>query len=418
MNERIRAWMEKRAAALTQARAIVDRAYAENRDLNADEQKQYDGFDAEYNSLTAQIQREQALIDREAAAAQSANGDVNPQRQRQPGAVGATRTDPTDTPEYRQALLRYMARGVSDAVLHMDTNVSPEMRAILGTSITGEGATGGVLAPSALERTLLDEIRQQNVIRQLADVRSSTSDIEIPYTTAHTQAYLVAEGADFTASKPDWAKKAMKAYKVGALSYVTHEAMQDMLLDLESWIRDDFGYAFADLEETHFLTGTGATGTPAQPSGILPNATLGVTAAAATAFTADELLDLQYALNQKYRTRGVWLMNDTTLVKLRKLKDANQQYIWQPSLLGSQPDQLLGKPLYTSDVMPAATAGNKAILYGDFKRFRILDRQGLYFQRLNEIAATSGQVGFLAYRRYDSALLNTDAIKFLAMKAA
>ena len=111
-------------------------------------------------------------------------------------------------------------------------------------------------------------------------------------------------------------------------------------------------------------------------------------------------------------------MNDSTVLKLRKLKGSDNQYIWQPGLVSGQPDRLLSRPLYTSDTMPEATAGKKAVLFGDFKRYRILDRKGLYFQRLNEIAATSSQVGFLAYRRYDAALLNTDAVKKLVMKSA
>lgn len=417
MNEKIRAWMEQRAAALTQARAVLDGAYAENRELNADEQTKYDGFNAEYDSLTAKIDREQALADREAEAARSANGGANPNRGQQPGraATEGQRAEPTDSAEYRRSLLRYMAYGVQDAGLRADARGGTELRDILGVSLGGEGATGGVLAPATMERALLDEVKNQNVLRQLADVRTSGSDVEIPYATAHTTAYLVAEGAAFTPSTPGWDKKTLKAYKVGALAYITTEAMQDMFLDMESWIREDFGTAFADLEETHFISGAGPTGTPAQPSGFLTGATLGKTAAAATAITSDELLDLMYALNQKYRARGSWLMNDSTLLKLRKLKSGDGQYVWQPSLLDGQPDRLLGRPLYTSDSMPAATTGLKAIAFGDFKRYRILDRKGLYFQRLNEIAATSGQVGFLAYRRYDAALLNSDAIKYLQM---
>lgn len=414
MNEKIRAWMEQRATALTQARALLDGAYAENRDLNADEQQKYDGFNAEYDSLTAKINREQALADREADANRSANGGQNPNRGQQPGRTGDQRTEATDSAEYRRSLLRYMAYGVQDAGLRTDARGGSELRDILGVSLGGEGATGGVLAPAVMERALLDEIKKQNVIRQLADVRTSGSDVEIPYATAHTQAYLVTEGAAFTASKPDFAKKTLKAYKVGALSYITTEAMQDMFLDMEAWIREDFGYAFADLEEAHFLTGTGTT----MPSGLIPNATLGVTAAAVAAFTADELLDLMYSVNQKYRSRGSWLMNDSSVLKLRKLKGSDNQYIWQPGLVSGQPDVLLGRPLYTSDSMPEAAAANAAVLFGDFKRYRILDRKGLYFQRLNEIAATSGQVGFLAYRRYDGALLNTDAVKKLVMKTA
>ena len=413
MTEKIQAWMEQRATALTQARAILDGAYAENRDLNADEQQRYDGFNAEYDALTAKINREQALADREADASRSANGDQNPNRGQQPGRTGETRADATDAAEYRRSLLRYMAYGVQDAGLRTDALGGSELRDILGVSLGGAGATGGVLAPATMERALLDEIKKQNVIRQLADVRSSGSDVEIPYATAHTKAYLVAEGADFTASTPAFDKKTMKAYKVGALAYITHEAMQDMFLDMEAWIREDFGTAFADLEEEHFLTGTGAT----MPSGLIPNATLGVTAAAAAALTADELLDLMYAVNQKYRSRSAWLMNDSTVLKLRKLKGSDGQYLWQPSIQDGQPDRLLSRPLYTSDTMPEAAAGNAAVLFGDFKRYRILDRKGLYFQRLNEIAATSGQVGFLAYRRYDAALLNSDAVKKLVMKA-
>ena len=415
MNEKIRLWMEQRAAALTQARAVLDGAYAESRDLTADEQGKYDGFNTEYDSLTAKITREQALADREGEANRSANGDQNPNRGQQPGRSGAdgVRADPTEAAEYRRGLLRYMAYGVQDAVLRTDAGGGAELRDVLGVSLGGSGATGGVLAPAVMERALLDEVKKQNVIRQLADVRVSGSDIEIPYATAHTQAYLVAEGAPFTASKPDFAKKAMKAYKVGALAYITHEAMQDMFLDMEAWIREDFGTAFANLEEAHFLTGTGA---PTMPSGLIPNATLGVTTAAATVITSDELLDLMYSLNQQYRARAVWLMNDSTILKLRKLKGSDGQYLWQPSIQDGQPDRLLSRPMYTSDTMPDAASTKAAVLFGDFKRYRILDRKGLYFQRLNEIAATSGQVGFLAYRRYDAALLTPDAVKKLVMK--
>ena len=287
MNEKIRAWMEQRATALTQARAILDGAYAENRDLNADEQQRYDGFNTEYDSLTAKINREQALADREGDAARSANGGANPNHGQQPGRTGdGQRAEATDSAEYRRSLLRYMAYGVQDAGLRTDARGGAELRDVLGVSLDGAGATGGVLAPAAMERALLDEIKKQNVIRQLADVRASGSDVEIPFATAHTKAYLVAEGAPFTASTPAFDKKTMKAYKVGALSYITHEAMQDMFLDMESWIREDFGTAFADLEEAHFLTGAGTT----MPSGVLTGADNGVTAAAATALTADELL--------------------------------------------------------------------------------------------------------------------------------
>ncbi len=413
MNDRIRTYMEKRATAMTAARAILDKAHTENRDMTAEELQQYNGFDAEIDQLTANIEREERQAQREAAFAGSANGGQNPANRQQPGQREQRGDDRTNSPEYRQSVLRYLIAGINDGNAIIDRR-QDETRAILGVSLTGVGATGGILAPATLERTLLDFTELNNVMRSLASVRSSNSDVEIPYATGRAVAYHLDEGADFTSSKPDWAKLAMGAHKAGALSIVTNESMQDMFIDLESWIRDDFGVAFATLEETDFVNGTGVK----QPRGFMLDATVGGTAASATAITSDELIDLQHALKRKFRKNATWLMNDATVKLIRKLKTTDGQYIWQPGLKEGQPDTLLSRPLVTSDEMPLPTASNKAIAYGDFKWYRILDRRGLYFQRLNELYATSGQVGFLAYRRYDAKLLDASAIQILNMKTA
>ena len=415
MNERIRALMERRASAVTSARALLNKATNEGRDMTSEELGQYNGFDAEIDKLTADIQREERMAEREAQFSGSANGGNNPANRSQPGG-GVQPTEARNaTPEYRQAALRYLFNGSTDGVIadSRQDEMRPELRAILGLSITGAGATGGVLAPAVLERALLEYVAENNVMRRLASVRSSSSDVEIPYATGHTKAFHLDEGADFTKSTPAFGKIGMGAYKTGALSVVTVESMQDMFLDIENWIRDDFGDAFAELEETDFINGTGDK----QPRGFLLDATLGVTAAATAAITADELFDLQHALKSKYRKKATWLMNDATVKLIRKLKSNDNQYIWQPGLQVGQPDMLLGRPLETSVEMPEATAAKKAIALGDFSRYRILDRRNLYFQRLTELYATSGQVGFLAYKRYDGKLLDNEAIKVLAMKA-
>lgn len=412
MNERIRKLMEKRANALTNARALLDKASGEERELTAEEKGQYEGYDHEIDQLTEDIQREERLAQRETEARESANGGVNPNRERQPGGAENRTVDVTDRTEYRQSVLRYLIAGQNDGVASFD-RAGGETRTILGVSLSGSSATGGILAPTALERTLLDFSDNYNVMRSLASVRSSNSDVDIPYSSAGTTAYHIAEGADFTASTPAFAKLTMKAYKAGALSVVTNEAMQDMFIDMESWIRDDFGTAFAALEETDFVNGTGSS----QPRGVLLDATAAITAASATAVTADELFDLQHALKRKFRNNASWLMKDSTIKLIRKLKDANGQYLWQPGLMAGKPDMLLGNPIHTTDEMPAATAGNKAIAFGDFKWYRVLDRRGLYIQRLNELYATSGQVGFLAYRRYDARLLDANAVQLITMHA-
>ena len=141
-----------------------------------------------------------------------------------------------------------------------------------------------------------------------------------------------------------------------------------------------------------------------------------MTAASATAITADEIIDLYYSLNAPYRKNAVWVLNDSTVKAIRKLKDANGNYLWQSSLIADAPDTLLGRPVYTSAYMPAIETGKKVIAFGDFGYYWIADRQGRSFKRLNELYAATGQVGYIASQRVDGKLILPEAIKVLQMK--
>jgi HK97 family phage major capsid protein len=143
----------------------------------------------------------------------------------------------------------------------------------------------------------------------------------------------------------------------------------------------------------------------------------GVTAAAAGTITADELLDLQHSLKSGYRRRAAFIMNDATVKLIRKLKDGNGQFLWQPGLLYGQPDTLLNQRVLSSNYMPLPTAGNKAILYGDYSYYWLADREGRSLQRLNELYAATDQVGFKITQRVDGRLILPEAVKCLRMKA-
>ena len=158
-----------------------------------------------------------------------------------------------------------------------------------------------------------------------------------------------------------------------------------------------------------------------KPTGLLHDtlgAELGVTAASSVAITADELIDLQHSLKSGYRRKGLWIMNDATLKLLRKLKDGQGNFIWQLGLLAGQPDTLLNQKVLVSNYMPLPTAGNKAILYGDFSYYWLADREGRSLQRLNELYAVNDQVGFKITQRVDGRLILREAVKCLQMKAA
>ena len=143
-----------------------------------------------------------------------------------------------------------------------------------------------------------------------------------------------------------------------------------------------------------------------------------MTTAKPTDISADELIDLHYSLRAPYRARAVWLMNDSTVKTVRKLKDGNGQYLWQPALTAGTPDMILGRPVYTSVFVPELKAGARTVAVGGLGFYLIGDPQGRSFKRLNELFATTGQIGFLASQRLDGKLILPEAVKVLTQKNA
>ncbi len=187
------------------------------------------------------------------------------------------------------------------------------------------------------------------------------------------------------------------------------------MFDLESYIGHEYAYAFGAAEEESFCVGTGS----GQPTGLFTanGGEVGVTAAAAGAVTADELIDLIYSLKSPYRKKAKFLMNDKTVCALRKLKDGNGVYLWQPALQQGQPDKLLGYELYTSPYVPVMASGSYSIGFGDFQNYWIADRAGRTVQRLNELYSMKGQVGFVGTERVDGKIILPEGIQLLKMKA-
>ena len=156
-----------------------------------------------------------------------------------------------------------------------------------------------------------------------------------------------------------------------------------------------------------------------KPTGIFDSkkgGELGVTTKAQT-ITADELIDLVYSLDRPYRKKAAFILNDATVAQIRKLKDVNGAYIWQPSLKDGEPDRLLGYPAYTSAFAPKAEKGKLAVAFGDFSYYKIGDRGNRSFQDLKELFAGNGMVGFLGKERVDGILVLREAVKLLKIGA-
>ena len=277
----------------------------------------------------------------------------------------------------------------------------------------------GLLArhvPEEFERQIVTGLDEANVVRGLAKVITTSAERKIPVAATHSTAQWTAENGAYTESGPTFDQKTIDAFKLTDLVKVSIELLQDSMFDLESYIAGEFARAFGIAEEEAFCVGTG-TG---QPTGIFTanGGTVGVTAASATAITADELINLIYSLKSPYRRNAKFLMNDATVSMIRKLKDKNDAYLWQPSLQAGEPDKLLGYDLYTSPYVPTAKAGALTVAFGDFKNYWIADRSGRTVQRLNELYSTNGQVGFVATERVDGKVILPEGIQLLKMKAS
>ena len=187
------------------------------------------------------------------------------------------------------------------------------------------------------------------------------------------------------------------------------------MFDVPSYIAKEFARRIGSAEEEAFFVGDGA----GKPTGILNDkdgAQVGITTGSATAITFDDVMDLFYSLRAPYRRSAVFIMNDSTVKALRKLKNGSGDYIWQPSVTAGTPDTILNRPVYTSPFVPVLGSGAKPILFGDMNYYWVADREGRRFQRLNELYAPNGQVGFLSSERVDGKLILPEAVKCLQMK--
>ena len=396
---------EKRAKAWEAAKAFLDSHRKENGVLSAEDDAAYTRMEQEITDLGKEIAR----LERQEALDAELNRPVNKPLTGKPGG----RADADDgedktgraSDDYRKNFWNAMRSKVP-------------MPAVTNALQIGTDSEGGYLVPDEYERTLVEALEEENIFRQMAKViKTSSGDRKIPVVASKGTASWIDEEGAYPESDDSFGQVSIGAYKLGTMIKVSEELLNDSVFDLQSYISREFARRIGAKEEEAFFTGDGK----GKPLGVLAatgGAETGVTAASATAVTADELMDLYYSLKSPYRKKSVWVLNDSTIKAIRKLKDNNGQYLWQPSLTAGTPDMILGRPIKTSAYMPAIAAGAKTIAFGDFSYYWIADRQGRSFKRLNELFAATGQVGFLASQRVDGKMILAEAVKVLVQKAA
>ena len=392
---------EKRAKAWEAAKAFLDSHRNQNGVLSAEDDATYTRMEQDITDLGKEIAR----LERQEALEAELNKPVNKPLTGKPMTGKSDAKTGRATDEYRSNFWNMMRS-------------KAPMPQVINALQVGTDSEGGFLVPDEYERTLVEALEEENIFRQLAHViQTSSGDRKIPVVaTKGTASWIDEEGA-YPESDDSFGQVSIGAYKLGTMIKVSEELLNDSVFDLENYISREFARRIGAKEEEAFFTGDG-TGKPLGILAATGGAQVGVTAGSASTITTDELIDLFYSLKTPYRRNAVWLLNDATIKLVRKLKDGQGQYLWQPSLVSGTPDTLLGKPVYTSAYMPTAAADAKTVAFGDFGYYWIADRQGRSFKKLNELYAANGQVGFMASQRVDGRLILQEAVKVIQQKSA
>ena len=394
--------MEKRAKAWNAAKQFLDTHSDNGGNVSAEDAATYDKMEKEVTDLTHDIERLQRQEQIDAMLSQPTSTPITGK----PGAVTNAEPEATGTASkaYKTAF--------------WDSIRKPKWYDVKNVLEVGTDPNGGYLVPDEYEKQLVDALQEENFFRNIAHVIQTDSGTHtIPVVASHGTAAWMEENGLYPESDDTFDQISLSAYKLGTAIKVSEELMNDSVFDIEAYIATEFARRIGAAEEEAFLTGDGNK----KPEGVFTKVgkTTGVTTEIAnTTISFDAIMDVFHSLRSVYRNKAVWLLNDSTVKALRKIKDNNGNYIWQPSVVANQPDTILNRPYYTSIYAPELAAGKVPILFGDFSYYWIADRQGRTFKKLSELYAANGQIGFLASERVDGKLILPEAVRGLSVKAA
>jgi len=382
--------MEKRKEAWEGAKAFVESKKDKDGILSAEDAKTYDDMEAKVKAYSAEIGRLQEMeeMDKELSKPMTNAIVTRPMKMdEKPEKKGRARD------EYKNAMLNALRsnfKRVEDILQE------------------GVDADGGYLVPEEYDSRLIETLKKENIMRSLATTISTSGQHKINVAASDPAAAWIDEGGALNFGDSKFAQVLLDAHKLHVAIKVTEELLYDSAFNLESYILSSFGQALANAEEDAFLNGDG-TG---KPTGIFHKTNGGTFLKDIPAIKSDDMIDLIHALKRPYRKNASFIMNDKTVSSIRKLKDNNGAYIWQPSYQQNEPDRILGYPVYTS-----AFAPENAIAFGDYRYYNIGDRGTRSFKELTELFAGNGMIGFVAKERVDGKLVLKEAVQILPIKA-
>ena len=381
---------EKRAKAWEAAKAFLDSHRNQSGVLSAEDDAAYSRMEQDITDLGKEIAR----LERQEALDAELSKPVGKPLTGKPMSGKEEQKTGRASDEYKRAMLTALRSNFKQV-----SNVLQE----------GVDADGGYLVPEEYDSRLIDVLEEENIVRKLATRITTSGDHKINIAAIKPAAAWIEEGGALSFGEATFSQILLDAHKLHVAIKVTEEPLYDNAFGLENYIITQFGKALANAEEDAFLNGDG-TG---KPLGIFTKIGGGTYLDEVTAIKTDDIINLVYALKRPYRKAAAFILNDKTIAALRKLKDNNGAYIWQPSFQANEPDRLLGYPLYTS-----AFAPENAVAFGDFKYYNIGDRGTRSFKQLTELFAGNGMIGYVAKERVDGKLILPEAVQILSVRAS
>lgn len=399
---------EQRANIFEQQKAILDRADAEKRVMSADEKVTYDRLDGEYERVDADIERAETMEAREKALMRA-----NP-----PADVVNAAGQDGDV-DYNKAFTNFLRNGISD-LSPDDKSLMIANRAgdVLNAAGVGSGAAGGFTVAPEFRDKLVETQKWYGPMLQEAEVIYTDTGANLQWPTNDNTASvgaILAENTQVTEQDVAFGTAALDAYMyTSKLVRVSYQLLQDSAFDINAWLPKKLGQRLGRILNQHFTTGTGTN----QPDGIVTSATVGVTGTGSFATTGgisfDNIIDLMESMDPAYgEGDGLKFMGHQSVRKaLRKVKDGQGRYIWEPSVQAGAPSQVQGYAFVLNNDMPTLAASSKSLLFGNIRdAYVIRVVRGIQTLRLQERYADYLQVGFLAFERADGTMQDAGAVR-------
>jgi HK97 family phage major capsid protein len=396
MSDYIRQQAEARAKAWEEAKALLDSAAAEKRDLSGEENQTYDRIMADLDARSLVIETMNAQAERENRAAEAMKGfeaQVKP-------AVAVPAIDEAE-------LIRSLARGEIRSHSFEKRDVT-------------KGSTGAPVPTSFYDQVIM-LARHVGPMLETSTILNTAGgeNLQIPSLSAYSVGTVSSEAALIGESDPTFnAFKTLGAYKYSFLTQISREMVEDAGVDILGFLATQTGNALGFAVNGALTTGTGTT----QPTGIVTAAGSGITGSTAVsgAFTADNLIDLVYSVDTAGRTLpGTgWQMNAQAISAVRKLKDTAGQYLFSPSLTADARDLLLGYPIYENPAMASPATSAKSVIFGHLPSYFARTVGGLRLDRSDDYAFQNDLITFRATMRVDGNLIQTSHVKYFAGAAS